>query len=57
MNATCTDSCPGGFWKVSVTQCAPCAAQCTTCEGSSTNCTSCLQGSVSINGSCTVKCG
>ena len=57
MNATCTDSCPAGFWKVSVTQCAPCAAQCTTCDGSATNCTSCLQGSVSINGTCTVSCG
>lgn len=56
-NASCVDTCPDGFWKVSMTECAPCAIECTTCEGSAKNCTSCLHGSVSVNGSCTVQCG
>ena len=56
-NASCSDTCPDGFYKVSQTECAPCAIECTTCSGSATNCTSCLHGSVSINGSCTVQCG
>lgn len=56
-NASCVDTCPDGFWKVSMTECSPCAIECTTCSGSARNCTSCLHGSVSINGSCTVQCG
>lgn len=56
-NASCTDNCPDGFYKVSVTECAACSIQCTTCEGTASTCTSCLHGSVSINGSCTVLCG
>lgn len=57
INATCSDSCPAGYYKVSVTQCAPCSPQCTTCDGGPSNCTSCLQGSVAINGTCSVTCG
>lgn len=55
--ATCVDSCPDGFYKYSTTTCAPCSIQCTTCDGGPNNCTSCLQGSVATNGTCTTKCG
>lgn len=56
-NASCVDQCPDGFYKLSVTECAPCAIECTTCQGGPRNCTSCLHGSVSINGTCSVTCG
>lgn len=56
-SATCVDNCPDGFYKVSSTACAPCSPQCTTCSNGPNNCTSCLQGSVSTNGTCTVTCG
>ena len=56
-NASCTDICPNGFYKRSATGCSPCAIECTTCEGGPTNCTSCLHGSVSVSGTCTIKCG
>lgn len=56
-SASCVSNCPDGFYKVSATECAPCSPQCTTCEGGPNNCTSCLQGSVSVNGTCSVNCG
>ena len=56
-SATCVDNCPDGFYKVSATACAPCSIQCTTCSNGPDNCTSCLQGSVTANGSCSVSCG
>lgn len=55
--SSCVETCPDGFYKVSETECSACSAQCTTCNGGPDNCTSCLQGSVSTNGTCTVKCG
>ena len=56
-NASCTDSCPEGFYKVSTSECAKCSIQCTTCEGGPDNCTSCLHGNVAVNGTCTAVCG
>jgi hypothetical protein len=56
-SATCVDNCPNGFYKVSATECAPCSPQCTTCDSGPSNCTSCQQGSVSLNGTCSVTCG
>jgi proprotein convertase subtilisin/kexin type 5 len=56
-NASCVDQCPDGFYKLSVTECAPCNIECTTCQGAPNNCTSCLHGSVSVNGTCSVSCG
>ena len=40
-SATCVNSCPDGFYKVSATACAPCSPQCTTCSNGPDNCTSC----------------
>jgi hypothetical protein len=55
-NASCTDACPDGYYKVSATECAACAIECTTCDGGPKNCTSCLHGSVSTSGTCSVTC-
>ena len=57
MNASCVDNCPDGYFKLSATECSPCSIQCTTCEGGPSNCTSCLHGSVSVNGTCVTQCG
>jgi len=57
VGSCCVDNCPDGFFKLGQSSCAPCSPQCTTCSGGMDNCTSCLQGSVSLNGTCVVKCG